>query len=113
MNVSRTLGQSSFSIPHNSNEKAIVNVRRGDDVLRELGISYLDGLLLDLEGWESHALEGLSETLKTPPRWAIIECFEVALENAGSSRQALLSQIEAIGLRVDKAIDGDLICRRP
>lgn len=112
MNISVHAGQSSFSIAHYSTEKRTVKIRRGDDLLRELGIDQIDGLLLDVEGWECEVLSGLNETLVKTPRWAVIECFEVALRDAGNSGEQLRSQIKAIGWRIEKEIGADLFCRR-
>ncbi len=111
MNISVHPGQSSFSIAHYSTEKRTVRIRRRDDVLRELGIERIDGLLLDVEGWECEVLAGLSRTLAQTPSWAVIESFEVALQNAGASGDQLRSQIEGIGWRIEKEIGADLICR--
>ena len=111
LNVSSSAGQSSFSIAHHFRDKQTVKVRRGDDVLREIGIDHVDGLLIDVEGWECHLLEGLRNTLsRHAPRWAIIECFEVALENAGSSASELREMISSFGLSPTLK-GGDLICR--
>ncbi len=112
MNISIHAGQSSFSIAHYSTEKRTVRIRRGDDVLRELGVDRIDGLLLDVEGWECEVLAGLSETFVQTPRWAVIECFEVALRNAGGSGDQLRRQIKEIGWQIEKEVDADLICRR-
>lgn len=105
MNISRHPGQSSFSIPHYLDSKVKVKVRRGDDVLRELGVDRLDGLLIDVEGWECHLLKGLS----VRPRWAIVECFEAALNEAGSSTQELRSILTGYGLTI-RENGTDLIC---
>lgn len=110
MNASSHPGLSSFSIPHYSESKVRVSVRRADDVLREMGLDRLDGLLIDVEGWECHLLAGLRETLlRSRPRWAIVECFEVALREAGSSAGELMEMLQGFGWKVSER-NGDLIC---
>ena len=112
MNISEHPGQSSFGVAHYSESKATVKVRRGDNVLKELGLERLDGLLIDVEGWECHLLRGLSETLaKQTPRWAVIECADWALDQAGSSVAELRSMIRDIGWETTE-MGSDLICRR-
>lgn len=112
LNVSQVPGQSSFALPHHSDYKALVRVRRGDHVLKEIGIDRLDGLLIDVEGWECHLLNGLSETLTNHlPRWAIIECMDWALEHAGSSVDELKSMLHQFGWRFT-VVGTDLICVR-
>jgi FkbM family methyltransferase len=105
MFISSTPGQSSFSIPHHSSEKQTIAVRRGDEVLREIGVERLDGLVLDVEGWEPYVLKGLNKR----PRWAIVECFDHALRDAGSSGEQLRSQLKSYGFTI-KQMGGDLIC---
>ena len=119
MSISSTAGQSSLAIAHHHLEYTTVPVRKGDDVIQEMGVTKVDGLVLDVEGWELHVLDGLTETLTTcRPRWAIVECWDVALKGAGSSADELMAKLRVLGwdLRtVDGAAPGDghdLICTR-
>jgi FkbM family methyltransferase len=119
MSLSSTAGQSSLAIGHHHIGSTRVAVRNGDQVMAELGISRIDGMVLDVEGWELEILAGLSQTLTNQlPRWAIIECWDVALKGAGSSANELLEKLERLGW-ITMAIDGgpardgtDIICRR-
>lgn len=120
MSLSRTAGQSSLAIAHHYVSSARVPVRRGDDVLAQLGLRKIDGFLLDVEGWEMHVLNGLAKTLAHHrPRWAIIECWDVALRSAGSSAEQLLQELGRIGWKLSTldggvARDGrDIICISP
>ncbi len=109
--VADTDTQSSFAVSHRANRQVQVPVRQGDDAIMELGVESFDGILLDVEGWECHALEGLRQTLSRKlPRWAIIECAAWALEGAGKSPADLTILIESFGWRINIQIAGDLIC---
>jgi FkbM family methyltransferase len=111
--VSDLPSNSSFAYPHLADANVAVRVRKGDEVLHEFGVDHLDGLVLDLEGWEMSALEGMRTTLEyQPPRWAVIECADWALQCAGSSENALRATIASLGLEVVKELGGDLICTR-
>jgi FkbM family methyltransferase len=119
MSLSSHTGQSSFAISHHHVSSASVSVRRGDEVLGELGISKIDGLVLDVEGWEMEAIAGLSNTLSEQlPRWAIIECWDVPLKAAGSSADELLKKLTSLGWTI-RSVDGgeardetDIVCTR-
>ncbi len=87
---SATLGHSSFAAPHGGNDVLSVPVRRGDDWLAELGVRSIDLMVLDVEGWELHALRGLEQTIaRSPSLAAIVEFSDWALADAGSSLDAL------------------------
>ena len=119
ISLSSTAGQSSFAIGHHHLQTARVAVRNGDEILEELGVTRIDGIVLDVEGWEMHVLAGLSKTLSNHlPRWAIIECWDVALKAAGSSANELLREINRLGWKTT-ALDGenaragcDVVCSR-
>lgn len=75
-------------------------------------MSEIDGLVLDVEGWELKALTGLANTLaRKRPRWAVIECADWALRGAGTSEQALRGHIADVGWTICDQIGDDLICR--
>lgn len=103
---------SSFGAKHHASASVDVLVRRGDVALRDVGIVRLDGLLLDVEGWEVQVLEGLRDSLSDPPRWAIIECAAWALEAAGKTEQDLRTLINELGLLVVDEVHGGLVCQR-
>lgn len=119
MSLSSTAGQSSLAIAHHKVQSARVPVRIGDEVLAELGVTKIDGIVLDVEGWEMHVLGGLSSTLSRHlPRWAIIECWDVALRGAGSSAEGLLRELRRLGWDIS-SVDGgavrdgsDIVCSR-
>lgn len=95
----------------------IVDVVRGDQHLLTLGVTRVDVLKIDVEGWELQALEGLSELFTDhPPRVVIVEVVDDLLRRAGSSAAALLDWfrsrdydpywIRARGLRLVEPGDG-------
>jgi FkbM family methyltransferase len=119
MSISLTAGQSSFAIEHHHLGYASVEVKNGDELLAGLGVNRIDGLVLDVEGWEMQVLDGLARTLSvTPPRWAIVECWDVALKSAGSSARELLSRLATYGWNLRSAEGGvasdgcDIVCTR-
>ena len=119
MSLSSTAGQSSLAIAHHQVRSSRVPIRIGDEVLAELGFTKIDGIVLDVEGWEMHVLGGLSSTLsKHLPRWAIIECWDEALKGAGSSAEELLRELKRLGWDTS-SVDGgaardgyDIVCSR-
>lgn len=119
MSLSSTAGQSSFAITHHHLDYATVSVRNGDEVLSEMGVDRIDGLLLDVEGWELQVVNGLRKTLSgSTPRWAIVECWDVALKSAESSAKELLNALSEFGWQT-RSIDGtepkdgsDIVCTR-
>ncbi len=110
---SETDSQSSFAVHHQSAKQAQVAVTAGSEALQELGIKQLDGIVLDVEGWECHALEGLRQTIEgNLPRWAIIECAPWALEGAGKTSTDLHKLLESFGWRITNPGQEDLVCIR-
>ncbi len=102
---------SSLAFAHHAHAQAKVVVRPADQILQEFGIGELDGLVLDVEGWEVKALSGLKETLhRSRPRWAVIECAPWALEGAGTSERELRNLIQQIGWNDVRQVGDDLIC---
>lgn len=120
MSLSSTAGQSSLAIAHHHLEYTSVPVRTGDDLMQEMGVEKVDGIVLDVEGWEVHVLDGLSATItRSRPRWAIVECWDVALHGAGSSSNELLSKLRNFSWNLQtveggEPVDGhDIVCTRP
>ena len=96
MHLSSTLGHSSFAAPHQSRTSDVVPLRRGDEWLLERGVNVLDVLILDVEGWECHALRGLASVISQSPHLvALIEVSEWALRDAGCSVSILFDWLRA------------------
>jgi FkbM family methyltransferase len=76
-----------------------------DDALGERAV---DVVKLDLEGGEVDALRGMRRTLaKSPDPRLIVECNPSALARAGTSRRALLRELERGGFEVAAIDDAD------
>jgi FkbM family methyltransferase len=107
-NKSRTLGHSSFGSPHHLDRTITASVRRGDDWLKSLGVTELDVMVLDVEGWELHALEGLRAVVSASANLrALVEANAWALTDAGSSIGALLEWWRGRGFEVRWAQTAD------
>jgi FkbM family methyltransferase len=107
-NKSQTLGHSSFGTRHHLDRAITVSVRRADDWLKGLGVRELDVMVLDVEGWELHALEGMRDVVEASPRLrALVEANAWALADAGSSIGALLDWWHARGFEVRWAETAD------
>jgi FkbM family methyltransferase len=92
LNKSQTLGHSSFGSPHHLERTVTAAVQRGDQWLQSIGVDGLDVMVLDVEGWEVRALEGLRQTITRSRRLqALVEANEWALIDAGSSLTQLVS----------------------
>ena len=101
INLSATLGQSSFAAPHHPRTTEVVPLRRGDEWLAGEGVTSVDVLILDVEGWECHALRGLERVLAGSPRLvALIEVSEWALREAGCNASALFDWLRAHGFEL-------------
>jgi FkbM family methyltransferase len=101
INLSSTLGHSSFAAPHHPRTQAVALLRRGDEWLREQGVHKLDVLVLDVEGWECHVLRGLTGVIaQSPQLMALIEVSPWALRDAGSSVSMLFDWLLANGFDV-------------
>lgn len=101
IHLSSTLGQSSFAAPHHPRATELVPLRRGDEWLGEYGVTSLDVLVLDLEGWECHALRGLDPIISASARLvALIEVCDWALRDAGYGVGALFDWLRARGFEL-------------
>ena len=73
--------------------------------LDEIGLSKLHLLKLDIEGFETFALQGAKETIKRCRPAILLEVNTGALERAGSSEFELLSLLQSFGYRYS-SVDG-------
>lgn len=72
-----------------------VPVQIGDRVLA--GRGRIAGMKIDVEGFESHVIGGLVETLRRDRPWIVAEVIEEHLRRAGTSSAALLGQLAGLG----------------
>ena len=61
----RNIGASSFAKPPRLSSQALtVTKRRGDDIVKELGLARIDLLKIDVESHEAFVLEGLEQSIR-------------------------------------------------
>ena len=83
-------------------------VRRGDELLEELGVTRIDGIVLDVEVGNAGASGFVEDSHKPLPRWPS-SMLDVALRAAGSSAGELQQQLNRLGWKtaaVDEALAG-------
>ena len=72
-----------------------------DEVLPTMGISSIDFLKMDVQGFEGHAAEGLRETLRRSPGLiAMVEFWPDGLSQAGSNPLDLLQLFRGLGFTI-------------
>lgn len=88
-----------------SGEATAVPIRRGDDLVAEA--PSVDFIKIDVQGWELHALRGLSETIRRSPGVQIyLEFWPRGLRDAGTDPEALWAFLRAHGLAVHREVGG-------
>jgi FkbM family methyltransferase len=88
---SAVLGHSSLAGRHDAVADVTVDLTTGDDWLRSLGVTGLDVMVLDVEGWETHVLRGLAATVDASTTLcALVEIAPWALACAGSDATAVI-----------------------
>lgn len=76
-------------------------VVRGDDLLAANGVTKIDAVKIDVEGWELNALAGLEKTIAASPRLTIFsELNPAAQECAGHQPRELLDWFASHGFKV-------------
>jgi hypothetical protein len=72
-----------------------VEVVTGDSLLIQRPC--LDGVKVDVEGFECQVFAGLCETLRRDHPWIVAEVVSEHLERAGTSEKQLFSQLQELG----------------
>jgi FkbM family methyltransferase len=79
---------------------ATVVVRRGDDLMRELGVSRIDILKVDVEGSEYATLSGLEAFLRrVPPRIVLVELIHSRTSGSPDHVGSIVELMERLGYR--------------
>ena len=89
-------------------ESARVLVTRLDDYCASHQIPNVDFLKLDVEGAESLVLEGASETLKSRPRFMMLELADNVQKKYGSSVDKIVKALASLGYKPFIPLGGNL-----
>lgn len=101
LHQSKVLGHSSFASSHHEVGLTHATLRRGDSWLGERGVTKIDVMVLDVEGWELRVLRGLEETLARSPRLiALVELSRWALADASTSAGEVVTLLRGRGFVV-------------
>ena len=77
-----------------------VVVRRGEELVRELGLGHVDVVKIDVEGGEHAVLLGLDGLFRqAPPRLLVVELVEHRIPRATGSVRAVVAMLEGFGYR--------------
>ncbi|HEX5179668.1 MAG TPA: FkbM family methyltransferase [Gemmatimonadaceae bacterium] len=96
---SRVAGHSSFAAPHQPDRTVEVQVQRADIFLGARGVTAIDVLVLDVEGWELEVLRGLEGTLGRSKRLrGCVELSRWALADASTTAPEVLSWLAKRGV---------------
>ena len=104
--------------------KVTVSARPADELLKEAGVSQVDFIKIDVQGFESSVIAGLKNTLDQSENLILIaEFWPQGLRDAGSDPKKFLQQLRAHGLQLHElnskgglaelTDDDDLIARHP
>jgi FkbM family methyltransferase len=89
-------------------ESARVRVTRLDDYCASRQIPRVDFLKIDVEGAESLVLDGARQTLKSRPRFMMMELADCVQEKYGSSVDKIVKALATLGYKPFVAIGGNL-----
>jgi FkbM family methyltransferase len=95
-----------FASESRHHAREVVPVKRLDDVLRELDVSRVNVIKLDIEGAEWNALRGAVNTLARCRPTLIVEIGRETCQAAGYEPEALVEWLSGLGYRIEKIIEG-------
>ena len=78
-----------------------VDVTPVDVLLSGMGVSAVDFIKIDVQGYEGHVLAGMRETIRKSPRLTLLsEFWPEGLRNAGTAPEAYMSELAACGFQL-------------
>jgi Methyltransferase FkbM domain len=90
-------GEATFGCSvYEETEEIFARVRMGDQVLKDVAPDFVK---IDVEGYETRVIEGLSKTIVRSYPLIITEVVEQHLQRAGTSADKLFSMMEELGYR--------------
>lgn len=95
-----------FASESRNRTREVVEVRKLDDMVKELGLSRVDVIKLDIEGAEWMALRGAAETLARFRPLLILEIGRETCRAAGHEPEALVNWLTGLGYRIEKITRG-------
>jgi FkbM family methyltransferase len=90
-------------------QSTAVSVRPFDDVSAELGLTRIDLIKMDVQGFECHVLRGMKRTLEVLRPSMILEFWPYGLQKADTSPEELLEIFAGFGYRVSRLDENGLI----
>lgn len=92
-------------------DQATIECRTVDSILSDLGITSVDLVKIDVQGYEGHVLQGMKETLgRSPKVTLLVEFWPWGLSKAGSDAAGLLDFLAEIGFALFE-LKGDGLLR--
>jgi FkbM family methyltransferase len=83
-----------------------VEVSTVDALLEECGVSQVDLVKIDVQGFERHVFEGMKETVRRSTGLVMLmEFWPFGLQSAGTNPLAFLNELEATGLKLFELTD--------
>jgi FkbM family methyltransferase len=105
-------GQLGFGLAHlgedtgaRATQEQAIRLTTMDGFVAERGLTRLDFIKADVEGWELHALKGGARTLAAFRPALFLEVVESSLARAGATAADIWAELEPIGYRARKARD--------
>jgi FkbM family methyltransferase len=92
-----------YQTDYRSKQIGIIPLRRFDDVIKEINVSRIDIIKIDIEGAELYALKGALDSIKTyQPKYILVELSKENSGAAGYEVREILDLLANVGYRWHK-----------